>query len=274
MVSKLVGQLLPTTTPAVFKCGPREQRPVVGCAPSRGTAWHLVADSDIQAFGLAERCRVAQDRGPVARRISRGDGWPIGDVVCRLGVARRWSDSRPARQLELYGQFVGDWDADIVTHTADGVAHRGQGEIHFGWLLEGRAIHWMIPMRKDRVSDAPLLCRSPGIGMGQRYGLTIPASMHRAFAESIRRQMRIASKSASAREPISSKTGRPRPEPYRVGASPRSRHGRFTGKAKPPLIREIHGDLSSKCSRNKPQIPVVETNVATVKRDCHEYQPS
>jgi hypothetical protein len=39
----------------------------------------------------------------------------------------------------LYGQFVGDWDTDIVTCTADGILHQGQGEIHFGWILEGRA---------------------------------------------------------------------------------------------------------------------------------------
>jgi hypothetical protein len=30
--------------------------------------------------------------------------------------------------------------------------HEGQGEFHFGWILEGRAIQdvWMIPRRKDR----------------------------------------------------------------------------------------------------------------------------
>jgi len=62
-----------------------------------------------------------------------------------------------AEALALYGQFIGDWDTDIVTYTPDGVRHRGQGEIHFGWVLEGRAIQdvWMIPQQKNRVLHAP-----------------------------------------------------------------------------------------------------------------------
>lgn len=73
-------------------------------------------------------------------------------------------------QLSLYGQFIGDWDSDIVTYTPDGKRHQGQGEIHFGWILEGRAIQdvWMIPRLKDRhpgASSMPLA--------GNWYGTTI-----------------------------------------------------------------------------------------------------
>jgi hypothetical protein len=75
-----------------------------------------------------------------------------------------------AGALELYGQFVGDWDADIVTYTPDGMHHQGQGEIHFGWVLEGRAIQdvWMIPRRKERLPEAPVMPVS-----GNWYGTTI-----------------------------------------------------------------------------------------------------
>jgi hypothetical protein len=45
-----------------------------------------------------------------------------------------------AGKLGLYGQFVGDWETDIITHAPDGERHQGQGAIHFGWVLEGRAI--------------------------------------------------------------------------------------------------------------------------------------
>jgi hypothetical protein len=75
-----------------------------------------------------------------------------------------------AEALTLYGQFIGDWDADIVTRTPDGVRHQGQGEIHFGWVLEGRAVQdiWMIPRRSGRRADAPAMPVA-----GNWYGTTI-----------------------------------------------------------------------------------------------------
>jgi hypothetical protein len=64
-----------------------------------------------------------------------------------------------ADKLALYGQFVGRWDSEIITHAPGGATHHGRGEIHFGWVLEGRAIQdvWMIPRRGDRRPDAPQL---------------------------------------------------------------------------------------------------------------------
>ncbi len=75
-----------------------------------------------------------------------------------------------AEALALYGRFIGDWDADIVTYTPDGGRHHGQGEIHFGWILEGRAIQdvWMIPKKKDRVPHLPEMPVA-----GNWYGTTI-----------------------------------------------------------------------------------------------------
>jgi len=75
-----------------------------------------------------------------------------------------------ADALALYGRFIGDWDADIATYTPDGVRHHGQGEIHFDWILEGRAIQdvWMIPQQKDRVPHAPEMPVA-----GNWYGTTI-----------------------------------------------------------------------------------------------------
>jgi hypothetical protein len=77
-----------------------------------------------------------------------------------------------AEALKLYGQFVGDWDTDIVTYTPDGVRHQGQGEIHFGWILEGRAVQdvWMIPRRNERRADAPVMPVA-----GNWYGTTVRA---------------------------------------------------------------------------------------------------
>ena len=75
-----------------------------------------------------------------------------------------------AGKLGLYGQFVGDWETDIITHAPDGVRHQGHGAIHFGWILRGRAIQdvWMIPRLRDRRPDAPIMPIA-----GNWYGTTV-----------------------------------------------------------------------------------------------------
>jgi hypothetical protein len=75
-----------------------------------------------------------------------------------------------AAKLGLYGWLIGSWEADVVAHSPDGASHRGEGEIHFGWALQGRAIQdvWMIPRLKDRRSDAPVLPVA-----GNWYGTTL-----------------------------------------------------------------------------------------------------
>jgi hypothetical protein len=52
-----------------------------------------------------------------------------------------------ADKLRLYGQFIGDWTFDATVNKDDGTQHRGQGEIHFAWVLDGRAIQdvWILP---------------------------------------------------------------------------------------------------------------------------------
>ena len=50
-------------------------------------------------------------------------------------------------KLGLYGWLIGQWEMDAVVHADDGTQHKGAGEIHFGWVLEGRAIQdvWILP---------------------------------------------------------------------------------------------------------------------------------
>jgi len=66
---------------------------------------------------------------------------------------------------DLYGWLVGSWDAEVVDHLADGGERRQSAEMHFAWVLEGRAIQdlWIVPARRDR-RGAP--------GPGNRYGTT------------------------------------------------------------------------------------------------------
>ena len=53
-----------------------------------------------------------------------------------------------AEQMALYGRFVGRWEMESVLYGEDGKTRAGpQGEIHFGWVLEGRAVQdvWVLP---------------------------------------------------------------------------------------------------------------------------------
>jgi hypothetical protein len=42
--------------------------------------------------------------------------------------------------LMLFGQFVGDWVFDGVEYNTDGSRQTDRGEIHFAWILQGRAV--------------------------------------------------------------------------------------------------------------------------------------
>jgi hypothetical protein len=77
-----------------------------------------------------------------------------------------------AGKMSLYGFLVGSWSADIIAHEENGARHTNRGEIHAGWVLEGRALQdvWMIPPRSERRADAPLP-RLPVTGAW--YGTTL-----------------------------------------------------------------------------------------------------
>ena len=50
-------------------------------------------------------------------------------------------------KLGLYGWLIGDWTMEAVIDRDDGTRYHGTGSIHFGWVLEGRAIQdvWILP---------------------------------------------------------------------------------------------------------------------------------
>jgi hypothetical protein len=52
-----------------------------------------------------------------------------------------------ADKMDLYGWLIGTWEMDAVVHRDNGTTYTGRGEIHFGWVLEGRAIQdvWILP---------------------------------------------------------------------------------------------------------------------------------
>ena len=79
-------------------------------------------------------------------------------------------DPERAAKLGLYAWLVGSWEMDVTTLLEDGVRHSGQGEIHAGWVLQGRAIQdvWMIPRLQDRRPGIPQLP-----GAGNWFGTTL-----------------------------------------------------------------------------------------------------
>jgi len=60
-----------------------------------------------------------------------------------------------AEKLQLFGQFVGSWDVEVTNYKPDGSQETVQGEWHFGWVLDGRAIQdvWIAPKRSLRADN-------------------------------------------------------------------------------------------------------------------------
>jgi hypothetical protein len=62
-----------------------------------------------------------------------------------------------ADKMGLYGWLVGRWALDAIYHQNDGVTRRTTGEVHAGWVLEGRAIQdvWIVPARDAERPNPP-----------------------------------------------------------------------------------------------------------------------
>ncbi len=90
---------------------------------------------------------------------------PLGDVLHSDGPA-----PDRAAELGLYTFLIGHWDTELVAYAEDGTRHESRGEIHAGWVLEGRAIQdvWMTPPRAERAVGAPALPVT-----GSWYGTTL-----------------------------------------------------------------------------------------------------
>lgn len=60
-----------------------------------------------------------------------------------------------ADRMALYAFLVGRWEMDAVYPLEDGSTRRSRGEIHAGWVLEGRAIQdvWIVPTRGTRRAE-------------------------------------------------------------------------------------------------------------------------
>lgn len=64
-----------------------------------------------------------------------------------------------AEGMMLYGQFIGSWEGTMLYPRPDGTRLETSCEVHFGWVLEGRAVQdvWMAPARRARKDGQPPL---------------------------------------------------------------------------------------------------------------------
>jgi hypothetical protein len=95
---------------------------------------------------------------------------PAGTFIDVLHSDRPAPDR--AEKLALYGFLVGSWESTVIAHEESGATHTNRGEIHAGWVLEGRALQdvWMLPRRAERRPDAP----PPQLPVtGNWYGTTL-----------------------------------------------------------------------------------------------------
>jgi hypothetical protein len=98
-------------------------------------------------------------RRATRRPSASGSSASLMDALLAGGPA-----AENAGALRLFGQFAGSWDTALSLPNADGTIDSASGEIHAGWVLEGRAVQdvWIFPKRGTTTSDG-----------GREYGTTI-----------------------------------------------------------------------------------------------------
>jgi len=93
--------------------------------------------------------RAGPNENPVRRKgKAMSSKLDFHAVLAASGRAPEISESADA-----YGWLVGNWELDVLYYWATDVAARGiKGEVHAGWVLEGRAVQdvWIMPRRSER----------------------------------------------------------------------------------------------------------------------------
>lgn len=74
---------------------------------------------------------------------------------CHALIASAPASDR-AEEMMLYGQFIGTWDGKVIVHRPGGQCFENSCEVHFGWVLGGRAVQdvWIAPSHKTKAAGA------------------------------------------------------------------------------------------------------------------------
>ncbi|KZB79845.1 hypothetical protein [Amycolatopsis regifaucium] len=77
------------------------------------------------------------------------------DVTERIAAVFTATGPRPelAARLSVFEPLIGSWDLVVHNYGEDGSVRTVDGEWHFGWALDGRAVTdvWICPARASRV---------------------------------------------------------------------------------------------------------------------------
>lgn len=82
------------------------------------------------------------------------DGGGLIEALHVVGPSEEYAD-----KLMLFGQFIGSWDLQWIGTGTDGRPAEITGELHFGWVLGGRAVQdiWIVPGRGQSGEGKPPL---------------------------------------------------------------------------------------------------------------------
>src|SRR6266540_2871453 len=96
----------------------------------------------------------------MAKTTTRG----APETIRGLHAAR--PDPNLRDKLNLFGQFVRDWDLETEWFPPHGERPTGKGELHVGWILDGAAIQ---DVWKGRVDNPPPGAPGTSIGTTIRF---------------------------------------------------------------------------------------------------------
>jgi len=65
---------------------------------------------------------------------------------------------------DIYGWLIGSWELDVLHYRVDVRERHLKGEVHFAWVLEGRAVQdvWIMPPRAERSAPPDKTCNTYG----------------------------------------------------------------------------------------------------------------
>jgi hypothetical protein len=65
---------------------------------------------------------------------------------------------------DAYGWLIGSWELDVRHYVVDVRSRHIKGEVHFAWVLEGRAMQdvWVMPRLSERTPDLDKSCNTYG----------------------------------------------------------------------------------------------------------------